>query len=103
MRTAPPSVFFSTLAFALAGPLASAPALASISVVEANVSQPAEAGPPAEQSAKDKPKLVCRTIRNTGFRTAARKCKTQQAWDEEEAKVENGEELRMKSGTLNSG
>lgn len=52
---------------------------------------------------KPKPKLICRTIRNTGFRTAARQCKTQDDWQEEDAKVENGEDLRMKTGSLNPG
>lgn len=52
---------------------------------------------------KPKPKLICRTIRNTGFRTAARQCKTQDDWEEEDAKVENGEDLRLKTGSLNPG
>src|SRR3546814_8316579 len=52
---------------------------------------------------KAKPKLICRTIRNTGFRTAARQCKTQDDWEEEDAKVENGEDLRLKTESLNPG
>lgn len=62
---------------------------------EAQVQQP--------EKKKPKPKLICRTIRNTGFRTGARQCKTQDDWNDEDTKVENGEDLRMKTGTLNSG
>ena len=61
---------------------------------------PAVAAEPAEQAEKkagaDKPKKICRTIRNTGFRTAARQCKTEQQWKMEEERAD-GSDLQTKN------
>ena len=55
------------------------------------------------QAKKEKPKKVCRMIRNTGFRTAARVCKTQQQWDREDSGGVSDQEIRVQAGSLNPG
>lgn len=45
---------------------------------------------------KAKPKKICKQIANTGFRTAARKCKTKEEWDAEEAQAVTDMDIRAK-------
>ncbi|QKG71492.1 PepSY domain-containing protein [Erythrobacter mangrovi] len=54
---------------------------------------------PEAEAKKEKPKRICRQIRNTGFRTASRICKTQEQWDAQDRAI-NGEELDIKTGNF---
>lgn len=47
-----------------------------------------------DERASAKPAKVCKQIKNTGSRTAARKCKTQEQWDAEEAGAANSADYR---------
>lgn len=93
--------------------LLSAPALVlMVQVPPAGDQQSANAAPatPGEAQAEgkpdaksEKPKLVCRTIRNTGFRTAARQCKTQEQWERSDSEAATDQDLQMKTGQINPG
>lgn len=48
----------------------------------------------AGEQGSAKPTRVCKQIKNTGSRTAARKCKTQEQWDAEEASAANSADYR---------
>jgi ribosome recycling factor len=51
----------------------------------------------AEKKAEaEKPKKICRTIRNTGFRTAARQCKTEEQWKMDQERAD-GSDLQTKN------
>lgn len=54
---------------------------------------------PEAEAKKEKPKRICRQIRNTGFRTASRVCKTQEQWDAQDRAI-NGDELDLKTGNV---
>ena len=54
-------------------------------------------GAGTDTAKKDKPKKICRTIRNTGMRTAARQCKTETQWLAEQERSVDGLELEAKS------
>lgn len=77
-------------------PLIASPALA---LNEVGQSSPLAA---AEEK-KAKPKKICRQIQNTGFRTAARQCKTQEQWDKQQAEGVSDQEMRAKTGQMNPG
>lgn len=49
----------------------------------------------------EKPKRICRTIRNTGMRTNARQCKTQEQWERYDSDPATDQDLQMKTGQIN--
>ncbi|MDZ4277040.1 MAG: hypothetical protein U0995_13430 [Erythrobacter sp.] len=91
--------------------LLSAPALVlTVQAAPAASQQLANAAPavPSEAQAEDKPdakqekpKRICRTIRNTGMRTNARQCKTQEQWERSGSEAATDQDLQMKTGQIN--
>lgn len=65
-------------------------------IVAAANEEPKEAQASGGEEKKAKPKKICKQIANTGFRTAARKCKTQAEWDAEEAQGVTDMDIRAK-------
>ncbi len=74
--------------------------LASAALSPAVLAQSDDAGAPQKAEVK-KEKKICRTIRNTGMRTAARQCKTVEQWDADEQRAD-GSDLQMKTDGLQS-
>ena len=78
--------------------------LQAIPATEAGATNPAqaEAKSEAKQEAKpEKPTKICRTIRNTGMRTLARQCKTQDQWEKSDSEAATDQDLQLKTGQLN--
>ncbi|MCL4671999.1 MAG: hypothetical protein KJZ64_03485 [Sphingomonadaceae bacterium] len=76
-------------------------AMAAISLFAAPVVAAADEEPKPTQASggeekKAKPKKICKQVANTGFRTAARKCKTKEEWDAEEAQAVTDMDIRAK-------
>lgn len=88
---------------ALAMLLQAAPAAEAATENPAQAAQ-AEAKSEAKQEAKpERPERICRTIRNTGMRTAARQCKTKEQWERMDSEAATDQDLQMKTGQLNPG
>ncbi len=74
--------------------------LASVALSPAVLAQSNDANTDQKVEVK-KEKKICRTIRNTGMRTAARQCKTVEQWDAEEQRAD-GADLQTKADGIQS-
>ena len=82
----------------LATALSAAAALGLLAtpILAAATEEPKEAQAAGGEEKKAKPKKICKQIANTGSRTAARKCKTKEQWDAEEAQAVTDMDIRAK-------
>ena len=78
-------------------------ALLAAPLVSVAAEEPAQgqAAGEAKEAKKAKPKKICKTVANTGFRTGARKCKTQEEWDAEAAQGVTDMDIRAKGNQVN--
>lgn len=91
MRLAPALTAFAAISL-LAAPVAS---------VAAEEPAQGQAEGETKEPKKAKPKKICKTVANTGFRTGARKCKTQEEWDAEAAQGVTDMDIRAKGNQVN--
>lgn len=91
MRLAPVAFVFAVLAIV--------PAHAADS---ASASEQQEQKQKAEKPEKKKVVKICRTVQNTGFRTAARQCKTKEQWDAIDSGAVDQNDVDMKTGRVSA-